>query len=71
MSADNWAMCPACVKNPNVNADYTFREDYEIYPDESSGTVKVSYSGWCTRCGSGVDFQFEKPIIMKRGSYAS
>lgn len=34
----------------------TFREDYEIY-GASSGTVMVSYSGSCTKCGLSIDFK--------------
>jgi hypothetical protein len=95
MSADNWAVCPKCVKLANVKAaeqvtavkesygkvpeqEYTaallaldklpktpadigenFREDYEIYGAES-GVITVSYSGHCSRCGLGLDFEITK-----------
>ena len=39
----------------------TFREDYEIW-DAKSGTVKVEYSGHCSKCGLGVDFKHEHPF---------
>lgn len=64
MGADSWDTCPrcydaACAANdalgdyavPEVDASkfLTFREDYEFY-GAHTGTVIVSYSGWCTTC---------------------
>jgi hypothetical protein len=37
----------------------TFREDYEIYGAEE-GTVQVSYSGRCEKCGLSVAFDLAK-----------
>jgi hypothetical protein len=65
MSADNWAVCPSCVRylvSPSEPDPRTFREDYEIYVAED-GVVRVSYSGHCERCGSGVDFKTEHPVV--------
>jgi hypothetical protein len=44
----------ACVKEEHAVS--TFREDYEIYGAED-GVVKISYSGECTECGLGLNFQ--------------
>jgi hypothetical protein len=49
----------AALKPPDLVACETFREDYEFYGAEN-GTVHVSYSGRCTRCGAGLDFKDEK-----------
>jgi hypothetical protein len=67
VSADNWAVCPSCVVHlPTLGGPEpkTFREDYEIYGAQD-GVVKVSYSGHCSRCGSGLDFKAEYPINLK------
>lgn len=34
----------------------TFREDYEFYGAEA-GEVVADYSGHCSKCGLGIDFQ--------------
>lgn len=41
--------------------DPTFREDYEIYGAET-GTVTVSYSGFCSECGLKLKFTEDHPI---------
>lgn len=48
-------------------AEQTFREDYEIY-GASSGTVKVSYSGHCTECGLGTDFEDARPFYDREAA---
>lgn len=59
MSADNWAICPRCESNaelqalaPVVDSEQfrTFREDYEFYGADV-GEVHAVYSGRCTVCG--------------------
>lgn len=37
----------------------TFREDYEFYGAET-GTLEISYSGQCTKCGLKLQFKEEK-----------
>lgn len=37
----------------------TFREDYEFYGAEN-GTLEISYSGQCTKCGLKLQFREEK-----------
>lgn len=44
----------------------TFREDYEIYGADS-GLLHVSYSGHCSECGLGLDFEDEKMIWKPDG----
>lgn len=41
--------------------DRHFREDYEIYGAEE-GTIKVSYSGTCVKCGLSLSFEHEHPF---------
>jgi hypothetical protein len=45
--------------------DRTFREDYEIYGADE-GTVKVSYSGSCTKCGLRLNFEEEHMFYPKK-----
>lgn len=66
MSADNWAICPNIDNHPepvgsNAERVYTFREDYEIWGAEN-GTVIVHYSGHCTECKAGIDFEHTHDI---------
>jgi Na+-transporting NADH:ubiquinone oxidoreductase subunit NqrF len=44
-----------------VKPEQTFREDWEIYGAET-GTVTVSYSGGCSKCGASASFEFAKEI---------
>lgn len=39
----------------------TFREDYEIYGAET-GEITVTYSGHCTECACGLDFDDVRSI---------
>lgn len=39
----------------------TFREDWEIYGADK-GVVCFSYSGHCSVCGLGMDFDFRRPL---------
>lgn len=45
----------------------TFREDYEFYGAET-GTLKISYSGCCTKCGLKLQFEEERDFYKEGGS---
>ena len=69
MSADNWAICPRCLKRAPEGADkweyQTFREDYEIWGAEE-GFIEVNYSGTCRACGLHLDFEMPRiPLPME------
>jgi hypothetical protein len=66
MSADNWALCPAClartrretIHETDIESLRTFREDYELGVQED-GTFYVRYRGGCTKCDFGHRFIHE------------
>lgn len=60
---DEWQKATAAAEKISANEDnfQTFREDYEIY-GASSGTISVSYSGHCSVCSLGLDFEHERPF---------
>jgi len=63
VSASNWDICPQCKEQyGGILGDEecrTFREDYEIY-DADTGTVKVTYQGYCQSCGLSISFKHER-----------
>jgi hypothetical protein len=64
VSADNWAVCPQCVKRGDTEANEgarTFREDYEIY-GAAEGAVTVDYCGDCHVCGLSLSFEYRKAL---------
>ena len=65
MSADNWAVCPRCLKRAPDGADkweyQTFREDYEFWGAEE-GHVTATYSARCHVCGLTLNFENRVPL---------
>lgn len=67
MSADNWAICPKCLKLGNVSEDddeidYTLREDYEQWMDKD-GMYRVHYSCRCQECGFNYKYEYIKQAL--------
>jgi hypothetical protein len=67
MSADNWAVCPQCRAELNVEPEYTLREDYEFWIDETLMIVHANYSCRCTECGYKHAFQHESAMPAIKG----
>jgi len=59
MSADNWANCCHC------DAEWTFREDWEIGLFPNATTVFISYTGRCQSCGASAQFETDLPVLQK------
>lgn len=54
--AEEWKAALEAIKAVSPEDFRTFREDYEIYGAET-GEIKVSYSGHCSKCDLGTDFE--------------
>ena len=64
MSADNWAMCPRCAKQPNPYYEELERtlEEYCEIGIFSDGEFFVSYHGRCTKCGLEKAFEHAEQV---------
>jgi hypothetical protein len=72
VSADNWAVCPKCVKEqrswkavlgePLDEGEHTLREDYEIGVT-AAGDFYVSYGCHCEKCGFRWSFKRDENVF--------
>lgn len=63
MSADNWAVCPACHHNHDPeDTEHTLREDYEqgILPE---GEYYVIYKAHCQVCGFHWEYNHSEQVL--------
>lgn len=71
MSADNWRVCPRCIKRLEDEgrslSDFEelddLREDWEILMQED-GVFFVKYSCVCYKCGFTYEYKYENPVSI-------
>ena len=61
VTAEKFDELRSALISPEEENFRTFREDYEFWGAEE-GVVKYEYSGHCTKCELGLDFDGRRPI---------